>query len=110
MSTRAQIAIQIGPDEWAHVYVHLDGYPALMLPALERWKPEDILAARVFATNDPPDRLLYAQTSAGHARSAGLLRPAPCPAHPAAPDARVCPSLHVDRMPLGQCGAAEGYG
>ena len=46
MSTRAQIAIQIGPDEWAHVYVHFDGYPAHMLPALERWKPEDILAAR----------------------------------------------------------------
>ena len=46
MSTRAQIAIQIGPDEWAHVYVHYDGYPAHMLPALARWKPEDILAAR----------------------------------------------------------------
>jgi len=46
MSTRAQIAIQIGPDEWAHVYVHFDGYPAHMLPALARWKPEDILAAR----------------------------------------------------------------
>ena len=45
MSTRAQIAIQIGPDEWAHVYVHRDGDPAHMLPALERWKPEDILAA-----------------------------------------------------------------
>ena len=26
MSTRAQIAIQTGPEEWAHVYVH---YPAL---------------------------------------------------------------------------------
>jgi hypothetical protein len=26
--TRAQIAIQIGPEEWAHVYVHFDGYPA----------------------------------------------------------------------------------
>ena len=46
MSTRAQIAIQIGPEEWAHVYVHFDGYPAHMLPALARWKPEDILAAR----------------------------------------------------------------
>jgi hypothetical protein len=46
MSTRAQIAIQTGPDEWAHVYVHFDGYPAHMLPALERWKPEDILASR----------------------------------------------------------------
>ena len=46
MSTRAQIAIQIGPEEWAHVYVHLDGYPAHMLSALECWKPEDILAAR----------------------------------------------------------------
>ena len=45
MSTRAQIAIQIGPEEWAHVYVHFDGCPAHMLPALERWKPEDILAA-----------------------------------------------------------------
>ena len=46
MSTRAQIAIHIGPEEWAHVYVHFDGYPAHMLPALARWKPEDILAAR----------------------------------------------------------------
>ena len=44
MSTRAQIAIQIGPNEWAHVYVHFDGYPVHMLPALARWKPEDILA------------------------------------------------------------------
>ena len=46
MSTRAQIAIEIGPGEWAQVYVHYDGYPSHMLPALERWKPEDILAAR----------------------------------------------------------------
>jgi hypothetical protein len=46
MSTRAQIAIQTGPEEWTHVYVHFDGYPAHMLPALARWKPEDILAAR----------------------------------------------------------------
>ena len=45
MSTRAQIAIQIGPEVWAHVYVHFDGYPAHMLPALARWKPEDILTA-----------------------------------------------------------------
>lgn len=46
MSTRAQIAIQIGPEEWAHVYVHYDGYPDHMLPALARWMPEDILAAK----------------------------------------------------------------
>ena len=46
MSTRAQIAIQIGPEEWARVYVPFDGYPAHMLPALARWKPEDILTAR----------------------------------------------------------------
>ena len=46
MSTRAQIAIQIGPEQWAHVYVHYDGYPSYMLPALARWKPQDILAAR----------------------------------------------------------------
>jgi len=46
MSTRAQIALQIGPEEWAHVYIHFDGYPAHMLPALVRWKPEDILTAR----------------------------------------------------------------
>jgi hypothetical protein len=46
MSTRAQIAIQTGPEAWAHVYVHCDGYPAHMLPALARWMPEDILAAR----------------------------------------------------------------
>ena len=46
MSTRAQIAIQIGPEEWAHTYVHFDGYPEHMLPALAAWTPEDILAAR----------------------------------------------------------------
>jgi len=46
MSTRAQIAIQTGPGEWAHVYCHYDGYPSHMLPALARWTPEDILAAR----------------------------------------------------------------
>jgi hypothetical protein len=46
MSTRAQIAIQIGPKEWAHIYVHFDGYPEHMLPALAHWTPEDILAAR----------------------------------------------------------------
>jgi hypothetical protein len=45
MSTRAQIAIQTGPEEWAHIYVHFEGYPSHMLPALERWTPEDILAA-----------------------------------------------------------------
>jgi hypothetical protein len=38
-------SIQIGPEEWAHVYVHFDGYPAHMLPALARWKPTHILAA-----------------------------------------------------------------
>lgn len=46
MSTRAQIAIQTGPEEWAHVYVHYDGYPEHMLPALAAWAPEDILDAR----------------------------------------------------------------
>jgi len=45
MSTRAQIAIQTGPKEWAHVYVHFDGYPSHMLAALALWTPEDILAA-----------------------------------------------------------------
>ena len=34
MSTRAQIAIQIGLEEWAHIYVHYDGYPSHMLPTL----------------------------------------------------------------------------
>ncbi|CAN1577494.1 hypothetical protein MCELHM10_04148 [Paracoccaceae bacterium] len=42
MSTRAQI----GPEEWANVYVDTDGYPAHMLPALASWKQEDILTAR----------------------------------------------------------------
>ena len=46
MSTRAQIAIQIGPEKWAHVYVHFDGYPSHMLPALAGWTPDDILAAQ----------------------------------------------------------------
>ena len=46
MSTRAQIAIQLGPEEWALVYVHFDGYPSHMLPALAPWTPADILAAK----------------------------------------------------------------
>ena len=46
MTTRAQIAIQIGPEAWAHTYVHFDGYPSHMLPALAAWTPEEILAAR----------------------------------------------------------------
>ena len=46
MSTRAQIAIQIGAEQWAHVYCHYDGYPSHMLPALAPWTPEDILAAK----------------------------------------------------------------
>jgi hypothetical protein len=46
MSTRAQIAIQTGPDEWAHVYVHFDGYPSHMLNVLAHWAPADILAAK----------------------------------------------------------------
>ena len=46
MSTRAQIAIQIGPDEWAHIYAHYDGYPEHMLLAPVPWTPGDILAAR----------------------------------------------------------------
>ena len=46
MSTRAQIAIQTGPSQWAHVYCHFDGYPSHMLDALSRWTPEDILVAR----------------------------------------------------------------
>ena len=46
MSTRAQIAIQLGPEEWAHIYCHYDGYPSHMLPALVPWTPKDILAAK----------------------------------------------------------------
>jgi hypothetical protein len=46
MSIRAQIAIQTGPEEWAHTYVHFDGYPEHMLLALAPWTPQDILAAR----------------------------------------------------------------
>jgi len=46
MSTRAQIALQIGPEAWAHTYVHYDGYPSHMLPALAPWSPEDIFAAK----------------------------------------------------------------
>ena len=46
MSTRAQIAIQTGPEECAHIYVHFDGYPSHMLPALAPWTPEDILNAK----------------------------------------------------------------
>lgn len=46
MSTRAQIAIEVGPGKWAHVYTHHDGYPSHMLPALASWTPADILAAK----------------------------------------------------------------
>jgi hypothetical protein len=46
MSTRAQIAIQIRPEEWAHVYCHYDGYPEHMLRALVNWSPAEILAAK----------------------------------------------------------------
>jgi hypothetical protein len=46
MSTRAQIAIQTGPDNWAHVYVHFDGYPSHMLNVLAHWTPADIHAAK----------------------------------------------------------------
>jgi hypothetical protein len=46
MSTRAQIAIKVRPEEWAHIYIHYYGYPSHMLPALAPWTPEDILAAR----------------------------------------------------------------
>jgi hypothetical protein len=46
MSIRAQIAIQTGPEEWAHTYVHFDGYPEHMLLALAPWTPQAILAAR----------------------------------------------------------------
>jgi hypothetical protein len=78
MSTRAQIAIQIGPEEWAHIYVHYDGYPSHMLPALAPWTPEDILAARKSGRSAPT-------------RS----RPssAPRPGDPAAPDLPVLPPL-----------------
>lgn len=46
MSTRAQIAIEVGPGRWAHVYTHYDGYPSHMLPALASWAPADILDAK----------------------------------------------------------------
>ena len=46
MSTRAQIAIEIGPGEWARIYCHYDGYPSHLLPALAPWTPEDILAVK----------------------------------------------------------------
>jgi hypothetical protein len=42
MSTRAQI----GPEEWANVFVHFGGCPAHILPALASWKPEDFFNAR----------------------------------------------------------------
>jgi len=54
MSTRAQIAIQIGTEEWAHVYVHFDGYPAHMLPALARWKPVTAEALDCFSPPRDP--------------------------------------------------------
>ncbi|WP_323032557.1 hypothetical protein [Paracoccus sp. (in: a-proteobacteria)] len=92
MSTRAQIAIQLGPEEWAHVYVQFDGYPAHMLPPLARWKPEDILSAREIRQVTP--------------EALDCFSPPRDPPHPAASDAGIRASLHVDRMPVGACGAA----
>jgi len=40
VSPGAQIAIRIGREKWAQVYVHCDGYPAQMLPALAEGAPE----------------------------------------------------------------------
>jgi uncharacterized membrane protein AbrB (regulator of aidB expression) len=42
-----------------------------------------------------------------HARGAGLLQAAPRSPHPAAPDAGICAPLHVDRLPVGPCGAVS---
>ena len=57
MSTRAQIAIQTGPDKWAHVYVHFDGYPSHMLDVLAHWTPADILAAKEVTNTSVPLQL-----------------------------------------------------
>lgn len=46
MSTHAQIAIHARPESWVHVYVHFDCSQAPMLPALARWRPEDIIVAK----------------------------------------------------------------
>jgi len=79
MSTRAQIAIQTGPEEWAHVYVHFDGYPAHMLPALARWKPEDTFVSHVkdFCHHAPAWnrrlRRLFRESSADVRRQSGVL-------------------------------------
>ena len=68
MSTRAQIAIEIRPREWAHIYTHFDGYPSHMLPALAHWTPEEILAAKeirqvradeIEAFDNPHDPVTY---------------------------------------------------
>ena len=46
MSTHAHIAIPTPTGDWLQVYCHYDGYPDHMLPALEHYTPEQILAAR----------------------------------------------------------------
>ena len=53
MSTRALIAIPAPTGDWLHVYSHYDGYPSAMLPALEHWTPEQILAAREIRSITP---------------------------------------------------------
>ena len=62
MITRAQMAIQTGQQEEVPVCMPFDGCLAHLQPALARWKPQHILAAR-----DP----------AGQGRGTEPLGPAP---------------------------------
>jgi hypothetical protein len=80
MSTRAQIAIQTGPDNWAHVYVHFDGYPSHMLNVLAHWTPADIHAAKEI------------RQACGRA---GVFRSTARAPHPATAHLRTLPSLYL---------------
>jgi hypothetical protein len=46
MSTRAELAIQTEAGTWQHIYVHFDGYPSAMMPALAAHDPQEIIDAK----------------------------------------------------------------
>lgn len=46
MSTNATISVKTPSDEYANVYVHYDGYPSNMIPALANHSDEEIITAQ----------------------------------------------------------------
>ncbi len=76
-----------------HVYVHYDGYPEHMLPALAAWTPEDILTAR--------------EIRQVTAEALDCFDSPPYAPHPAAPGLRTLPSLCLARRVVGRCDGLE---